>query len=192
MESVGVNIVTKKCLVGLLAILFFTRIAPVHAQQTTRIPRIGYLSASGAAARPDPQFEAFAKGMLDLGYVDGKNIQIAVRYAEGKGDRIPDLIAELVKLNVDVIIVSVLPAIRAAKQATQTIPIVMVSTADPVAAGLVDSLARPGGNLTGVTTLVRDLSGKRLELLRESIPKLSRVGVLWDMNGPAPAIGFKE
>jgi len=184
--------VTKKSLLGLLAILFFTGIAPVHAQQTTRIPRIGYLSASGRAGSPDPQFEAFAKGMLDLGYVEGKNIQIAVRFTEGNQNRIPDLIADLVKLNVDVIVVTVLPAIRAAKQATQTIPIVMTSTADPVAAGLVDSLARPGGNLTGVSTLVRDLSGKRLELLRESIPKLSRVGVLWDMNGPAPAIGFKE
>lgn len=111
---------TKKSLLGLLAILFFN-VAPVHAQQTTRIPRIGYLSASGRAASPDPQFEAFAKGMLDLGYVDGKNIQIAVRFTEGNQNRIPDLIADLVKLNVDVIVVTVLPAIRAAKQATQTI-----------------------------------------------------------------------
>ena len=113
---------TKKSLLGLLAILFFTSIAHVHAQQTTRIPRIGYLSASGGVASPDPQFEAFAKGMLDLGYVDGKNIQIAVRYAEGNQNRIPDLIAELVKLNVDVIVVSALPAIRAAKQATKNDP----------------------------------------------------------------------
>jgi len=186
-----VNLVTKKCLIELLAILFLTSIAHVHAQQM-KIPRIGYLSASGRAGSPDPQLEAFTKGMLDLGYLDGKNIQIAVRYAEGIQNRIPELIAELVKLNVDVIVVSVLPAIRAAKQATQTIPIVMVSTADPVATGLVESLARPGGNLTGVSSLVRGLSGNRLELLRESVPNLSRVGVLWDMNGPAPAIGFKE
>ena len=190
-ESIGVNLVTKKCLIELLAILFLTSIAHVHAQQM-KIPRIGYLSASGRAGSPDPQLEAFTKGMLDLGYLDGKNIQIAVRYAEGNQSRIPDLINELVKLNVDVIVVSVLPAIRAAKQATQTIPIVMVSTADPVSTGLVDSFARPGGNLTGVSSLVRGLSGKRLELLRESVPNLSRVGVLWDMNGPAPAIGFKE
>jgi putative ABC transport system substrate-binding protein len=107
-------------------------------------------------------------------------------------DRFPSLVAELVQLKVDVLVVSTLPAIRAAQQATKTIPIVMVTTQDPVATGLIDSLARPGGNMTGLATLGRELSGKRLELLKETVPRLSRVGVFWDENAPGPKIGFKE
>ncbi|MDZ4347257.1 MAG: ABC transporter substrate-binding protein, partial [Candidatus Binatia bacterium] len=114
------------------------------------------------------------------------------RYGEGKADSVPSLVAELVQLKVDVLVVTSLVSIRAAKQATKTIPIVMVTPVDPVATGLVDSLARPGGNLTGLTTLGRELSGKRLELLKEAVPGASRVGVLWDANAPGPALGFKE
>ena len=128
------------------------------------------------------------QGLRDLGHFEGKNILIEYRGAEGKLDRIPSLIAELVQLNVDVLVVATLPAIRAAKQATKTIPIVMV-TGDPVASGIVDSLARPGGNITGLATLSRDLSGKRLELLKEAVPRLSRVGVLWNADEPTASSG---
>jgi len=132
------------------------------------------------------------QGLRDLGYIDGKNIVIEYRGAEGKLERIPGIVAELVQLNVDVLVVLIPQAIRAAKQATKTIPIVMVTQEDPVAAGLIDSLARPGGNITGLATLQRDLSGKRLELLAEVVPGISRVGVLWNPNIPSMIIGFKE
>jgi putative ABC transport system substrate-binding protein len=112
----------------------------------------------------------FGKGCESLAIIDGKTILIEQRYAEGKSDRIPRLVAELVQLNVDVLVFGSLPAIRAAKQATKTIPIVMITQVDPVEAGLVDSLARPGGNITGLTRLTRDLSGKRLEVLKEAVP----------------------
>ena len=127
---------------------------------------------------PGPQVEGFRQGLRDLGYIEGKNILVEYRYIEGKSDRIPSLVAELVQLKVDVLVLGPLPAIRAAKQATKTIPIVMVTTQDPVAAGFVDSLARPGGNITGLTRLQRELSGKRLELLKEAVPGISRVGAL--------------
>ena len=130
--------------------------------------------------------------MRDVGYADGKNVVVEYRYAEGKDNRIPDLVAELIQLKVDVIVSATIRGIRAAKQATKTIPIIMVTTADPVAAGLVESLARPGGNVTGLTRLTRDLSGKRLELLKESVPKVSRVGVLWDASGQPTESGFKS
>src|SRR5437867_8860737 len=123
---------------------------------------------------------------------EGKNIVVEYRYIEGKLDRIPSLVAELVQLKVDVLVIVALSAIRAAKQATKTIPIVMVATVGPVATGLVDSLAHPGGNITGLTRLQRELSGKRLELLKEVIPGASRVGVLWEADDPAAAIAFKE
>ena len=123
------------------------------AQQPTKIPRIGYVSANGDPNNPGPQVEAFRRELRDLGYVEGKNILIEFRYVEGKSDRIPSLVNELVQLKVDLLFLGPQPAIRAAKQATKTIPIVMVTTQNPVAAGFVDSLARPGGNITGVTQL---------------------------------------
>jgi len=141
---------------------------------------------------PGHQVEAFQQGLRDLGYIEGKNILVEYRYAEGNLDRVPSLVTELVQLKVDVLVLGSLPAIRAATQATKTIPIVMVTTVDPVATGLIDSLARPGGNITGLTRLTRQLSGKRLELLKEVVPRMSRVGVLWDPNGPGPIIAFKE
>jgi ABC-type uncharacterized transport system substrate-binding protein len=136
--------------------------------------------------------EAFRQGLQDRGYREGENILIEYRYAEGKRDRMPGLVADLVQLKVDVIFVGTLSSVRAAKQATKTIPIVMVLAVDPVAAGIVDSLARPGGNITGVATLQRDLGGKRLELLTEVVPGISRVGVLWHADAPGSAIAFKE
>ena len=162
-----------------------------EAQQQAKIPRIGYVSGTGSTSDPGPYVEALRQGLRDLGYIDGKNIVIEYRGAEAKLDLIPSLVNELVQLKVDVLVVPILSAARAAKQATKTIPIVMV-TGDPVAAGIVDSLARPGGNLTGLATLNPSLSGKRLELLKEVVPQLSRVGVLWQPVPDDPSTTFEE
>src|SRR5262245_13393677 len=153
-----------------------------QAQQPKIVPRIGYVSPVGDPKTPGPQIEGFRQGLRDLGYIEGKNIVVEYRYTEGKGDRNPSLVAELMQLKVDVLVVTGPGSIRAAKQSTKTIPIVMVAQEDPVAAGYIDSLARPGGNITGVTRLTRELSGKRLELLTEVVPKISRIGALWDPN----------
>ena len=172
----------RKAIIGFgLYALLFALYFPVDAQQPAKIPRIGYVSGTGSSSDPGPYVEALRQGLRDLGYVEGKSFMIEYRGAEGKVDRIPSLVAELVQLNVDVLVVVTLSSIRAAKQATKTIPIVMV-TGDPVASGIVDSLARPGGNITGLATLSRDLSAKRLELLTEAVPRLSRVGVLWNAD----------
>jgi ABC-type uncharacterized transport system substrate-binding protein len=168
----------KKKVTVLLSALLFVFCFSAGAQQPKKLPRIGYLVTAGDPGNPDSPDKAFRERLRDLGYIEGKNILIEYRYLEGKRDRIPSLVAELVELKVDVLVASTPPAIRAAKQATKTIPIVMVTTNDPVATGIVDSLARPSGNITGLTRLTRDLSGKRLELLTEVVPKMSRVGVL--------------
>jgi ABC-type uncharacterized transport system substrate-binding protein len=175
-----------------LCALFIALCPFAEAQQPKKIPRIGYVSGIGDANNPGPQVEAFRRGLRDLGYVEGKNILIEYRYEEGKQARSPNLVAELTQLKVDVLFVVPAPAIRAAKEATQTIPIVMVTTADPVATGLVDSLARPGRNITGLTRLTRDLNGKRLELLKEAVPSISRVGVLLEANSASGRVHFKE
>jgi putative ABC transport system substrate-binding protein len=161
-----------------------------EAQQPTKIPRIGYVTSTGNSNNPGPSGQAFRQGLRDLGYVEGKNILVEYRYIEGNPDGIPGFIAELLQLKVDVLVATAPTAIRAAKRATKTVPIVMVTTQDPVATGIVVSLARPGGNITGLTRLTRELSGKRLELLKEVVPRISRVGVLWDAAGFG--IGFKE
>ena len=179
----------RSIFVCLLTTAVLLTVSVVKAQQTARIPRIGFVAGS----REGTSIGAFQRGLRDLGYIDGKHIQVEYRYAEGNVDRIPTLVNELVQLKVDVLVVITLIGIRAAKEATKTIPIVMVTTQDPVATGIIDSLGRPGGNITGVTTLTRDLNGKRLELLKETVVGISRVGVLWDTNaGPGPAIAFKE
>jgi putative ABC transport system substrate-binding protein len=167
----------KITLLTLCAMLFALTL-PSDAQQPAKVPRIGYLSPSGDPHTPGAHVEAFRQGLRDLGYIEGKNILVEYRYQEGKPDRRDSLVAELVQLKVDVLVLGSLPAIRAAREATKTIPIVMVTTQDPVATGLVDSLARPGGNITGLTRLTRELSGKRLELLKEVVPGISRVGAL--------------
>jgi putative tryptophan/tyrosine transport system substrate-binding protein len=164
---------------------------PAHAQQTGKIPRIGYASGIGVANSPGPQVEAFRQGLRDLGYVEGKNIQVEYRYSQAVGN-MPDLVTELVRLNVDVLVIPTTLGIRTAKNATKTIPIVMVSAIDPVAAGFVDSLARPGGNITGVVRLTRELSRKRLELFKEAVPRISRAGIIWQTGAPGPALAFKE
>jgi putative ABC transport system substrate-binding protein len=177
---------------SMLVAVVLLAVAIAEAQQPKRVPRIGYLSAGASCSGANESLDAFRQGLNALGYVEGKNIYIECRSAEGKFDRLPSLVAELVHLRVDVFIIGTLIAVRAAKQASTTIPIVMALSVDPVATGLVDSLARPGGNITGLTNLARDLSGKRLELLKEVVPDISRVGVLRDANDPSAALGFKE
>jgi putative tryptophan/tyrosine transport system substrate-binding protein len=162
----------------LLCATLFALCFSADAQQPKKIPRIGYLSASGDAKNPGPLVQAFRQGLRDLGYIETKNILVEYRYLEGKSEATPRLVGELVQLKVDVLVLGPQPAIRAAKQATKSIPIVMVTSQDPVAAGFVSSLARPGGNITGLTRLTRELSGKRLELLKEAVPGVSRVGAL--------------
>ena len=151
-----------------------------------------FLESAGVPSGSARTTQAFRKGLHDLGYIEGKNILIEYRYGEGKLDRIPGLVAELVQVKIDVLVVSSFVGIRAAKQATKTIPVVMVSGVDPVATGIVDSLARPGGNITGLASLSRELSAKRVELLKEVIPGISRVAILWDPDAPGPALAFKE
>ena len=152
-----------------------------QAQQPKKVPRIGYLSPIDPT-RESARAEAIRLALRELGYIEGQNIATEYRYAEGKPDRFPELAAELVRLKVDIIVVAGGDAqVRAAKNATKTIPIVMMGRgSDPVEAGLVESLARPGGNVTGITNLSRELGGKRLELLKEAVPKLARVAVLYD------------
>jgi putative ABC transport system substrate-binding protein len=176
----------------LLMGFIFAAIRFADAQQPPKIPRIGYISGTGDAYHQGPYVEALRQGLKELGYTEGKNIVIEYRGAEAKLDRVPHLVAELVQLKVDVLVVPILPAILAAKKATKTIPIVMVAGVDSVARGIVDSLARPGGNITGLNTLSRDLGGKRIQLLTEVVPHLSRVAVLRDAKSQNTAIGFKE
>ena len=156
------------------------------AQQAKELPRVGYLFSQ----IPDQYFEMFQQQMRKLRYVDGSNIVFEQRNAAGQLDRIPALVRELVDQKVSVLVVLNNVAINAAKKATATIPIVMMSSIDPVAAGYVDSLAHPGGNITGIASLARDLSAKRIELIREMFPKLSRLAILWDAGGPGPKVAF--
>ena len=174
-----------------MATLLLATLSLAEAQLPKKIPLVGFIvpgSHSSYAAR----IEAFQQSLRNLGYVEGKNINIEYRYAEGKFDRVPDLAAEMVRLKVDVIVTGDTPAIQAVKQTTTTIPIVMGNVADAVAAGLVDSLARPGGNITGLTTLAPDLDGKRLELVKEMLPTSVRVGFFWDPTIGAMKIRFNE
>ena len=163
----------------------------VEAQQPKKVPRIGVLTPDPIAARAQ-LFEAFRQGLRELGYVEGKNITIEWRSAEGRLDRLPVLAAELVSLNVDVISTQSPPGVRAAKQATATIPIVMLVSGDPVELGLIASLARPGGNVTGLVHNPQEFSGKQLELLKEAAPKISRVAVLWNPSLPAFRLGSEQ
>jgi putative ABC transport system substrate-binding protein len=165
--------------------------ARAEAQQPARIPRIGILipdSASVISAR----LEAFRQRLRDLGYVEGKNIVIEYRYAEGKFERLPDLAAELVRLKVDVIVTTSSAGIMAAKKASATTPIVFAAAADPVGTGIVSSLARPGGNITGLSLMAPDLDGKRLELLKEAFPNIVRVAFLWRTGGPRGNLALTE
>jgi putative ABC transport system substrate-binding protein len=168
-------------------IVLFLTTGSIEAQQPIKIPRVGYVSGADAS-RPVLGFEVFRQTLRELGYTVGKDVLLEHRvgYDVQKG------VAELVQLKVDVLVVAPLLAIRAAKQATKTIPIVMITTQDPVEAGLVDDLSRPGSNITGITSLARDLSGKRLELLKEVLPGISRIGILRDADSSGAAIAFEE
>jgi len=179
-----------KRFVGLLAI--FVTLAPCGAvalaQQQTKVSKIGWLSARGAANIGQ---ETIVGMLRDLGYVEGKNVAYEYRFADDKLDRLPALAEELVRLKVDVLVTPGTPGALALKKATQTIPIVFTDVTDPIATGLVDSLARPGGNITGFTSVETPLAGKRLELLKETVPKLLRVAVLWDPQNPSSAQEWK-
>ena len=175
----------------LVAVVLLALGVIAEAQQPTKVPRIGYLTGASPSAK-SARIEAFRQGLRELGYVEGKNIVIEYRYAEGKFDRLPALAAELVRLKVDVIVTGGPLATRAAKEATTTIPIVMMQVGDPVGSGFVASLARPGGNITGLSTLAPEIGGKRLELLKEIVPKLSRVAVLGTSTRPGNAQELKE
>lgn len=181
---------TKAILFWLLATVLLIAAAPVQAQPT-KIPRIGFLGGVSPAA-VSARIESFRQGLRELGYVEGKSIAIEYRYAENKLDRLPALAAELVRLKVDVILSGGPGSTRAAKEATATIPIVMAQDTDPVGTGFVASLARPGGNITGLSTLAPEISGKHLELLKEIVPKLSRVAVLGISTNPGNGQMRKE
>jgi putative ABC transport system substrate-binding protein len=180
----------KITVLGLCAMLFAFCV-PVHAQQPPNVPRIGYLSGPSPSTSSNRR-EAFQQGLRELGYLEGKNIVIEWRWAHGKFDRLPALAAELVRLKVDIIVTAGPQTTRPAKQATSTIPIVMSQDPDPVGNGFVASLARPGGNVTGLATLAPELSGKQLELLKETVPKLSRVAVFGTSINPGNAQNLRE
>ena len=173
-----------------LSTLLFALGVSAEAQQQAKVAKIGWLGALSFAS--DAGRELLGREIRALGYVDGKNIAVEYRYAEDKLERLPGLADELVRLKVDVILATATPMALAAKSATTSIPIVFLNVADPVAAGLVDTLARPGGNITGVTTISAVLAGKRLELLKETVPNLSRVAVLWDPQDSGSALQWKE
>jgi len=176
--------------IALFAMLFALCVC-AEAQQGQKIPRIGFLGA-GSASSMAGSLDAFRKGLSDLGYVEGKNIVIEYRYAERKGERIPDLAAELVGLKLDVILTSQTPNVLALKKASSTIPIVFSVISFPVENGIVASFSRPGGNATGLTVLSEELNGKRLELLKEAAPNITRIGVLSNLANPTQPLEWKE
>jgi len=155
------------------------------------MPRVGYLAAVSAAADA-PRLEAFRQGLRERGYIEGQNILIDYRHEGGSFAKLPDLAAELVRLKIDVLVAVTTNAALAAKKAAGTVPVVFMGVTDPVAAGLVATLAQPGGNTTGITNMAATLTGKRLELLKESLPKVSRVAVLWDPQAPGSTPQWNE
>ena len=171
----------------LLGAMLLALCASVQAQQPKKGPAIGYLAGAGSGPSP-----AFTQGLRDLGYLEGKNIVVMFRSTAGKNERYDDLANELVSLKVDIIVVGGNTGIRAAKKATSTIPIVMTNVGDPVSLGFVANLARPGGNITGLSQMSPDLTGKRLELLKEILPKVTRVGFIRDPDNPGMKLRFNE
>jgi putative tryptophan/tyrosine transport system substrate-binding protein len=182
---------SRKIFVCLLTTLLLITVSFAGAQQPAKIPRIGLLNALSPAA-VSTRMDAFRQGLGELGYVEGQNIAIEYRHAADSADRLPALAAELVGLKVDVIVAVGSQAVRAAQKATDSIPIVMTGSSDPVGTGFVASLARPGGNITGLSLLSPELSGKRLELLKEIAAGLARVAVLWNPDGPPAVLSLKE
>ena len=191
--DLGLSIGSRAIFIAALALSVVGAPLAADAQSPGKVPRIGILSpySPSTPSAPSP-FDFFLQGLRDLGYVEGRNIGIEWRYAEGRDDRLRDLAAELVRLKVDMIVTTGTPGILATKNATDTIPIVFAAAADPVGSGLVTSLARPGGNITGLSNLALDLSAKRVELLKEILPTISRVAVVWNAGNPAMAQRFRE
>jgi putative tryptophan/tyrosine transport system substrate-binding protein len=183
--------VSKKLICFGLCTILLAFSSPAEAQQAAKVAKIGYLVPSSPAAAAD-NVEALRQGLRDLGYVEGKTFVLELRYGEARAERFPELARELVGLKVDVIVVATDGAIAAVKRETQTIPIVMVNSSDRVGIGFVASLARPGGNVTGLTNISPELSGKRLELLREVVPGLSRVAFLWNPDVRGNVLDYKE
>ena len=179
-----------RALISILFTLLFV-LCPFLDVQSSNLQRIGYLSAS-SSSEATPRTQAFRQGLRELGYVEGKNLAVEFRYADGNFDRIPNLISELIRLDVGIIVTAGPSLTGPVKQATTTIPIVMTNDSDPVGSGFIRSLARPGGNITGLTGLARELSGKRLELLKEILPKLSRAAILGISGIPGNARALKE
>jgi putative tryptophan/tyrosine transport system substrate-binding protein len=175
---------------GLCALLLVLSY-PVEAQESKNFPRLGFLSA-GAAQDERDRLAVFREGLRELGHVETKNILIEYRFAEGKLERLPELAAELVRLNVNIIVTAGNEAVQSAKNATHTIPIVMAFSGDPVGAGFVASLARPGGNITGLSRINIELTAKRLELLNETVPRATRIAVLFNPEGRVPVLALKE
>ena len=182
---------SKKILIWLMVAIFLTTVSPAGAQQPVKVPGIGFLATVSFSTISD-RVEAFRQGLRELGYVEGKTIVIEYRWAEGRVDRLPDLATELVRLKVEVIVTSGPTPTRSTKEATVTIPIVMTQVGDPVGNGFVASLARPGGNITGLSSLAPEIGGKQLELLKEVIPKLSRMAVLGTSTNPDNAPSLRE
>ena len=184
MDRYSENDMTKKITVLTLCAMLFALSFEADAQQVGKVARIGYLDSSNASGIA-VLLDAFRQELLKLGWIEGKNITIEYRFAEGKPERVPEFAADLVRLKVDLIVVSGTPPALAAKKATTTIPIVMTNTSDPVGLGLVASLARPGGNVTGFSSLSPEVNTKRLELLKDAVPKLARVGLLRELGSGA-------
>ena len=176
--STRLSLVRGKVFKTLILLIFMSVLVPLaEAQQQKKVPRIGFLGAASATSQAS-RLDAFRQGLRELGYVEGKNIIVEYRHAEGKFERLPELSAELMRLKVDIIVTQGSPAAEAARKTTSTIPIVMATGGDAVGSGLVASLARPGGNITGLSSLATDLAAKRLELLKEVVPKVARVAIL--------------
>lgn len=182
---------SKKIIFWLLNTFLLTTACLVQAQQPGKIPRIGFLGNSTAALEEN-LVEPFRQGLRELGYVEGKNILIEYRWADGNYDRFPALIGELVAQKVEIIVTAGTPAVLAVKKAAPSIPLVMAAAGDPIGTGLIESLAHPGGNITGLSGMVMDLEAKRLDLLREVIPKLSHVAVFWNPTSPLQVNSEKE
>jgi len=181
-------------LIGLAVILTLSlnlALLEADAQQAAKVPRIGFLGNSTAALETN-LVGPFRAGLRDLGYVEGGNIVIEYRWAEGKYDRFPALIGDLLALNVDVIVTAGTPATLAVKKATTSVPLVMVAVGDPVGTGILPSLSRPGGNITGLTSISPELDGKRLELLREVVPNVSHIAVLWNAASPLQVVAENQ